>query len=153
MSTNNRTTMEGTAQLLEAMWRWANAWPEKSVDITLDAMNKAPNSMMIQALSGSIIDREYTNGSYLGAFPFSIAIRTPGTDTNFRILAVNEITSLYEWMKREQEAGRIPDIGNGYHAQYVEMTSTPSQAIAFADRSEDYQAMFNLRYFKENKRS
>lgn len=132
--------------VVEAVWRWLNTWPQKAVHIGLDALEKTAPSMMVQPLSGTVVQREYINRSFLGSWPFAVYVRANAGDNADRVDAFGMLMALWEWMR----AGPLPDIGERKTPMKIEMTSLPSLMMRYEDGSEDYQAVFALTYREGN---
>lgn len=139
----------------QSMLEFLNAWPDKSLEIKLDELDKEEPSMMFQPLSGTKKTKIYVNGSYNGEFTFAIYIRTVNLDTKHKLDARKILNSLDEWFSEKndkKEFKNLPSLPNGNTAIKIEMTSTPSIAARYDNGIDDYQAIFSLSYkHKEEK--
>lgn len=121
-----------------------NAWNEKPCAIRLEEMTKKPTtfSMVLQQLSGTVIERKYVDGSFIGAFPFAVYIRFPAADTAKHVQASGYFQQLEAYLR----STALPDIGQNRTATTIDMTTLPSVAGIYEDGSADYQAVFRLQY-------
>lgn len=131
--------------ILQGILNHINLWPDKPCRINLETLEKAPAkfSMSMQQLAGTVVVRQYIDGSFIGAWPFAIYIRFSGPDTGKRLNAVGLLNSFKDWLC--DESG-LPKIGDNRTAISFEMTSLPSIAGQYEDGSVDYQAVFRLNY-------
>lgn len=137
-------TMEGSAKIARAMFKFVNSWPDKPVAIRLDILEKNVNSMMLQQTGGSIVTSRYADGSYRGTWSFAISVRVSGEDSSVRLNAISIINELGGWMEDQS----LPVLGDGYTAQSLAMASYPVLVGGYPDGSQDYQSIFNLTYLK-----
>ena len=128
--------------IAEAMLAYLNRWEGKPVTIALELADKKPVSMCMQQLSGTVVEKRYIDGTFIGIWPFAVYVHVSGRDTSQRLKAVQYLATLGEWM----EDATLPKLGNGRSAISVEMTALPALAIRYENGDEDYQAMYGLKY-------
>lgn len=141
---SNETFVNDGPEIAEALLDHLNTWGDKPSEIKLEAFDKDPISMMMQQLSGAVVKKKYINGSYIGAYPFAVYIRTEGYDTAGKLDAAKHLNHLNEWL----QTSPFPSLGKGRNITKIEMTSLPSMAARYEDGTEDYQAVFMLEYKK-----
>ena len=129
--------------IAQAMLTLLNEWPDKLAKITLDLLDKPSSSMCLQQLSGTVVEKRYVDGSFIGIWPFAIYVRTNGQDTAQRIRVVKTLEALCEWM---EDNTQLPNIGDNRQALTIEMTALPALAVRYEDGADDYQALFGLKY-------
>ena len=138
----------GDGLIAEAMWRFAGAWPGwPGGGLGLEALGKAPVAAMLQQLSGTVVERRFVDGGFVGRWPFAIVVRVNGEETAGRLGALEMIQGIRRWMESEA----LPGIGQGRLALCVEMTGLPSMAAAYPDGTEAYQAVFALKYKEDGR--
>ncbi len=128
--------------ITRAMLAFVNTWPSKPVKIELELADKAPLSMAMQQLSGTVIETKYIDGTFVGVWPFAVYVHITGKDTAQRLRATQTLDALGEWIK----SAELPTLGGNRHALSLEMTALPSLAARYENGYEDYQAMFGLKY-------
>ena len=130
--------------IAKAILNHLNAWPDKSCNIRLETMDKAPIvfSMSMQQLSGTRVLKSYINGSFIGAWPFAVYVRFGNADTAKRFDAVSYLEALGLWMGE----AALPSLGESRVADSIEMTSLPAIAAQYEDGGVDYQAIVQLTY-------
>ncbi len=133
--------MSGDETIAKKLVDFLNTWEEKPTEILFEHFTKGA-CMVFQQLSGTVVDRKYINGSYLGSFPFAVYVRTDGSDTKSRLDATAVLYSLVNWLKSQEP----PDIGENRIASEFE-TTTPSQAGVYEDGTEDYQITLTLNFY------
>lgn len=138
--------MENNDTIAKAMHSHVNEWPDRPEQVgylTLDALSKECPTMMIQPLSGTIVDRKYVNGGYLGTWPFAIYLRIQPQDTAARIDASQVLKSIATYLTD----GPLPSlIDNSMEPIHIIQVSSP---ISFGEQEDgtcDYQTIFNLKY-------
>lgn len=121
-----------------------NQWPDRPCEISLEFSKRKPinYAMTMQQLSGAVALRKYVDGSFIGAWPFIVIVRTSGTDTEKRLGSTGLLNSLNNWLQEVE----MPDIGEGRIANYFEMTALPALSGSYEDGSADYQATYRLVY-------
>lgn len=134
--------MNGDQTIAEALFEHIRKWEEKPAEVEFEEFAKDAPSMMFQQLSGTVVTRQYVNGSYIGAFPFAVYMRIDGSDTKSKLSATKTLCALNKWLKTQP----LPDIGEGRRATEFDV-ATPSRAAAYEDGTEDYQIVLNLTYF------
>lgn len=110
--------------------------------------------MMLQQLAGSIIERKYVDGSYIGKFPFAVYVRTESKCTKDTITATGILMDLASWLTETDEEENfinLPVIDEKTQATEFEMASAPSIVAQYEDGAEDYQAVFTLKYYKKRR--
>lgn len=122
-----------------------NSWPNKPTFIELEHLEKKPFAMMIQLLAGKPQEKSYVDGTKIIQWPFAVYARIRGDDSKGRYDAVQTLTDLDEWVS----SAPLPDLGKWREAQKIEMTSLPSLAATYDDGTQDYQAVFSLKYKQE----
>lgn len=126
-----------------------NSWPDKPCDIKLEDFSKSPPSMMMQQLSGSYKTRSYVDGSYLGEYPFAVYVRIEGIDTVSKLDATGCLLGLAKWLNEKNDDGskkNLPDLTGNRTAVSIQLESLPSIAARYNDGTEDYQAIFKMKY-------
>lgn len=137
--------MSNKDPILQGVLTHVNKWPDKPCRINLETLEKAPPkfSMSMQQLAGTVVTRQYIDGSFVGAWPFAMYIRFSGVDTGKRLNAVGLLSSFKDWLCNESG---LPNIGDNRTAVSFEMTSLPAIASQYDDGGADYQAVFRLNY-------
>jgi hypothetical protein len=120
-----------------------NAWPDKPCEILYDKFEKDPPTMRMQQLTGTVVERKYVNGSFIGLYPFALALRIGGQDTEERLNASDTLNSLMGWLDANP-----PDLGESRTFYKFEAT-TPSQNAVYEDGSEDYGVTVTMRYYEK----
>lgn len=136
--------------IVSAVQKHLNAWPGKPCDITLEDMTRKPSSfsIVLQQLSGTVVERRYIDGSFIGLWPFAVYIRFSARDTGKHIKASKYYNELESYLK----SATLPELDEGRTASSIEMSSLPSVAGVYEDGSTDYQAIFGMRYTSRSKR-
>jgi len=124
------------------MWKHVNSCEDKPMQITLNQLEKEGTAMMIQPLSGSIIEKKFIDDSFIGMFPFSIYVRVAAQDTSKRLNAIQLLYDLNDWLIKTE----LPYIGDNRKALKIYMNTLPSIAAGYENGDEDYQAIFHLKY-------
>lgn len=140
-----QTRIVPDATVVYAMWQWLNEWPDKPpgiAEISLDAMDKYPPAMLLQPLSGTVVERGYVNGSFIGSWPFSVVIKQNIGDDADRVDSFAALMGIYEWMLGQQ----LPVLQNNNTAHKVEMTALPMKSAVDDSGTEYYEATFALTY-------
>lgn len=127
--------------IAEAMWRHVNAWPGRGAPIVLDTPGTRAPGLALRQLSGTVVEKRFVDGRFIGRWPFALVVRVDAEDTQRRLGAVEEIAALGGWLREN-----FPVLGEGRMCLEVEMTGLPAQAAAYEDGTEDYQAVFALVY-------
>lgn len=127
--------------MAEAVWRLVNGWPGAPGVFGLDGMEKGPGRM-VQQLSGTMVERSFVDGGFIGNWPFAVVVRVDGTDTRARLEAVGMLGALARWLAGVE----MVELGEGREWMGATMTGLPAQVAAYADGMEDYQAGFLVRY-------
>lgn len=98
-------------------------------------------------IQGAIKSKEYIDGSYIGQYPFALVYRTKPTNTNQRIVKQNTIDSIGEWLEHLDYS----KLANAKDRSIISINRTNTSSLIYCDESgnEDYQGLFNLKYFKE----
>jgi len=140
----------------EAMLDFLNSWNDKPCEIKLDELEKEGLSMCFQPLSGAKTTRKYINGSYSADFPFAIIVRVNNFDTKAKIKPREIFQQLDEWFSQKdaekKEYINLPTLSGGNTATKIEMTATPAVSFRYENGTDDYQAVFQLKYkHKEEK--
>ena len=127
------------------IWKYLNSWPNKPVSVSrigLDHVDKLPVAIALQQISGTLVDRQYMDGGFIGRWPFVIFVKVQGDDTASRLSAVGVLNDLYRWMKQNPPE----DIGTGRQTLHIEQRETPVRVGAYEDGTEIYQGVYVLRY-------
>lgn len=128
--------------ITRAMLTFINTWAAKPVKIELELTDKAPLSMAMQQLSGTVIEKKYIDGTFVGMWPFAVYVHINGRDTAQRLLATQTLDTFGKWI----QSAELPSIGANRQATSIEMTALPSLAARYENGYEDYQAVFGLKY-------
>ena len=75
-----------------------NTWTDKPCEILYDRFEKEPPTMRMQQLTGTVVERKYVNGSFIGLYPFALSYRIGGQDTEERLSASDTLNALMEWL-------------------------------------------------------
>lgn len=129
-------------RIVDAVLRHLNAWADKPSPIALDTLDKQCPAMVLRQLSGTVVERRFVDGGFIGRWPFAVCMRVDGRDTQSRLAAVRALMALGESLRDAP----LPEIGGGCAAVRVEMVGLPSQVAAYADGAEEYQAVYALWY-------
>ena len=83
------------------------------------------------------------NGSFIGLYPFVLALRIDGLDTETRLDASDKLDALTGWLNANP-----PDLGENRIFYKFEAT-TPSQSAIYEDGCEDYGITVTMRYYEK----
>lgn len=126
-----------------SMWQHINAWPDKPVkSIQLDNLPKDPPGMMIQQQPGTIVEKRFMHGGFIGRWPFALVVSTRVDETGDRLDAVAVLNAASEWLSETP----LPELGPRRKAQALYMHTVPAVTAAYNDGREDYMAMYSLQY-------
>jgi hypothetical protein len=120
-----------------------NTWPDKPCEILYDRFEKEPPTMRMQQLTGTVVERKYVNGSFIGLYPFALSLRIGGQDTETRLDASDKLDALTGWLNANP-----PDLGENRIFYKFEAT-TPSQSAVYEDGCEDYGVTVTMRYYEK----
>lgn len=136
--------MQSDILIARAVYAHVNRWPDKPCFCNMETLDKSflSCSMAMQQLSGTVVERKYIDGSFIGVWPFAVYVRISGRDTSKQFDAVATLEALNEWLSAEQ----LPSIGANRLPEKFQMTSLPSVAAEYENGSVDYQAVFSLTY-------
>lgn len=136
--------LENDIIIAKAVLDHLNTWDEKPCKFGMDALEKSPLalSLSMQQLSGTVIQKRYIDGSFIGAWPFAVYVRIAARDTAIKLDAVKTLEQIDEWIQRADH----PNLGGRREVIRIAMASLPSVAARYEDGSIDYQAVFQLTY-------
>lgn len=136
--------MDHDAHIARAVFNHLNAWQDKPCPFRMENLDKAPIafSVSMQQLTGTVVQKRYIDGSFVGTWPFAVYVRVSGRDTAKHFDAAGVLYALSEWL----EQSTPPDIGERRTAEHFQMTGLPAIAASYDDGGVDYQAIFGLTY-------
>ena len=129
------------ASIAKRLHVWLNTWEDKPANIAFDDFGKAPPGMTFQPMSGTLKERKYVDGSYIGVYPFAVVLRISGDDTAERIDAHAALSALGTWAAETAP----PELGDGRTATEFD-PSTPAKTAVYEDGTEDYQIIITMKY-------
>ena len=151
MMGNTKFTNDG-AYLVQSLLEKVNGWSGKPCEIHLDELGENPPAMMLQPLTRARVVRQYVDGSYIGILAFAVYIRVNSHDTKTRLDATGVLNSLGDWLEARngetREYVNLPQFTNDTQARSIEMSATPAIATRYDNGYEDFQAIFEMQYFK-----
>lgn len=130
-----------TVAVAKDMLQHLNKWSDKPCKFALEELSKKSPALMIQPLAGSGIERRYVDGSFIGLFTFAVYLRAEQTDTHKKLSAYDTLEKLAYWLEHSE----LPELSGNKTAIKIEQSATPALAMV-DDDTEDYQAVFSLRY-------
>ena len=134
-------SVNGDTSIAKILHGWLNTWTDKPTGIAFDDFSKGPPCMTFQPMSGTLIERKYVDGSYIGVYPFAVAMRISGEDTVERIDAHATLSALGEWVRDSAP----PTLGDGRTATEFD-PSTPAKTSVYDNGAEDYQIIITMKY-------
>lgn len=151
---NTKFTNDG-AYLVQTLLEKVNEWDGKPCEVKLDELGEKPPAMMFQPLARARVLRQYVDGSYIGVLAFAVFIRVNALDTRTRLNATGVLNALGDWLEEKDETTReyknLPVFTNNTQARSVEMTATPAISTRYDNGYEDYQAIFEMQYYKKRR--
>lgn len=129
--------------LAARMWAHVNAWPGLPVrEVRLGALDlRAPGMALVQ-MAGAVEERRFVDGGFIGRWPFMVVVRVAAGDARGRLWATGVLEALRDWLTEAAP----PDLGEGRVALGIEMAAYPEQAAVYPDGTEDWRAVFAMRY-------
>lgn len=151
---NTKFTNDG-AYLVQTLLEKVNEWDGKPCEVKLDELGEKPPAMMFQPLARARVLRQYVDGSYIGVLALAVFIRVNALDTRTRLNATGVLNALGDWLEEKDETTReyknLPVFTNNTQARSVEMTATPAISTRYDNGYEDFQAIFEMQYYKKRR--
>lgn len=134
-------SVNGDSSIAKKLHTWLNSWADAPTSIAFDDFSKDPPCMTFQPMSGTLVERKYIDGSFIGVYPFAVSMRISGDDTAERIDAHATLSALGEWAKDSEP----PELGEGRTVTEFD-PSTPAKTSVYDNGAEDYQIIITMKY-------
>lgn len=128
--------------MTEKLLKYLNGIAGLPCKIGLEMLEAKPPSMSLQQLPGEETIKAYINGDRECRLPFAVYLRIPGKDTKSRIDATAVFRLIENKAKQDKEDGVLP-------FDDFNMAQLPSLYSRQENGIEDYQAIYNIDYYKE----
>lgn len=116
--------------------------------IEYQSLNTTKSSLSIYSLPGSVVEKEFINGSYNANYRFSIVYRSIPTNSTQRISCEQELNDLSDWLTTI-DSSKYVSLTSNRQIEEIKLTNPAVLYKQYENGTEDYHVIFSLRYKKE----
>lgn len=143
--------------ILKAAMELVKVYPLRSgIEVGFETLNKDGKSIGVYGISGAVVEKRFINGSFIGAVPFGIIIRSNAKTDEQKIACIEYLSKLAKWINLEE----IKENGINYQLEHYplltgqrKIISIEQEGVPFKDNSDgagdhDYAVKLKVRYKK-----
>ncbi len=116
--------------------------------IEYQSLNTTKSSISLYSLPGSVVEKEFIDGSYNAIYRFSIVYRSIPTNSTQRINCEQSLNDLSEWLTTI-DFSQYVSLSNNRQIEEIKLTNSAMLYKQYDNGTEDYHVIFSLRYKKE----
>lgn len=141
--------------ILKAVMELIKNYPLRAgMDVGFETLNKDGQSLGIYGISGAVVEKRYITGSFVGAVPFGIILRSNAKTDEQKIDKIEYLSKLSEWLNlKEIEFKGIKYCLEEYPALTGKrkILNIEQETVPFKDNSNgagdnDYAVRLKVRY-------